>query len=82
MMAQPKLVIPPVTQATAAFSPPIVRPGEQSILSVTFNALEESVEWPTQISAPAQLQLQPDLIRSKGPTRYKKSGDNPRIAQS
>ena len=59
MISQPKLLIPPVTQATAACHPPIVRPGEQSVLSVTFNALEESVEWPAQITAPRQLEIRP-----------------------
>ena len=59
MVSQPKLYIDPETKATAEFDPPAVRPGEQTIFRVTFNALEESIEWPDTIPAPPQLQLSP-----------------------
>jgi hypothetical protein len=59
MMSQPKIEIPAVTRATAAFDPPVVRPGEQSLLRVVFNALEESIEWPTNFAAPHQLEMRP-----------------------
>ena len=45
--------------ATASFDPPVVRPGEQSIYRVVFNALEESIEWPDKITAPPQLEIRP-----------------------
>ncbi len=59
MISQPKLEVPAVTTATAAFDPPIVRPGQQSFLRVAFNALEESIEWPTNLAGPPQLELRP-----------------------
>ncbi|HOX55955.1 MAG TPA: BatD family protein [Candidatus Paceibacterota bacterium] len=59
MISQPKLTIPAVTRAAAVFDPPIVRPGEEAFLRVMFNALEESIEWPAQITAPPQLELRP-----------------------
>lgn len=59
MISQPKLEVPAVTKATAAFDPPIVRPGQQSFLRVAFNALEESIEWPTNLAGPPQLELRP-----------------------
>ena len=59
MMSQPKIEIPAVTRATAAFDPPVVRPGEQSLLRVVFNALEESIEWPTNFAVPRQLEMRP-----------------------
>ena len=59
MISQPRLYLPPVTQATAVFDPPVVRPGEQAVFRVTFNALQDSIEWPEQLPAPPQLQLSP-----------------------
>jgi hypothetical protein len=57
MVSQPKIAIPAVTKVTAAFDPPVVRPGEQSFLRVALNALEESVEWPTNLAGPPQLEI-------------------------
>ena len=59
MMSQPNIAIPAMPNATAAFDPPMVRPGEESFLRVVVNALEESVEWPTNLAAPPQLEMQP-----------------------
>jgi hypothetical protein len=59
MVSQPKLEIPAVTKVTATFDPPVVRPGEQSFLRVVFNALEESIEWPTNLAGPPQLEMRP-----------------------
>ncbi|HQL76766.1 MAG TPA: hypothetical protein PLU91_01075 [Verrucomicrobiota bacterium] len=59
MISQPKLQIPALTVATAAFDPPVVRPGEQSFLRVTFNALEDAIEWPTNLVGPPELELRP-----------------------
>jgi len=57
MLSQPKIdIAAPVTPA-AAFDPPVVRPGEQSLYRVTFNALEESIEWPEKLTAPPQLPM-------------------------
>jgi hypothetical protein len=57
MMAQPKIQIPAATQAVAAFDPPVIHPGERAFLRVVFNALEESIEWPTNLAGPPQLEI-------------------------
>lgn len=59
MAAQPKLAVPGVPTATASFDPPVVRPGELTFLRVVLNALEESIEWPTNVAAPPQLEIRP-----------------------
>ena len=59
MLSQPNIVIPAVSTATASFDPSVVRPGEESFLRVVVNALEASVEWPTNLAAPPQLEARP-----------------------
>lgn len=49
----------PVT-ATAAFDPPVVRPGEKTFYRVTVTATESSIQWPEEISAPPGLRFAPD----------------------
>jgi len=46
MASQPRLDINSVVTATAAFDPPVVGSDELSVYRVTFNALEQSIEWP------------------------------------
>ena len=57
MASGPKIEIPLVTKVSAAFDPPIVRPGEQAFLRVTLSALADSIEWPAKLAAPAQLEI-------------------------
>jgi len=57
MLTQPKIDLNTPVIATAVFDPPIVRPGEESIYRVAFNALEESVEWPGRVAGPAGLEI-------------------------
>ena len=59
MLAQPRMTIPEVTQATVAFDPPVVRPSELAFYRVVFNALEDSIEWPNNIAGPAELEIRP-----------------------
>jgi hypothetical protein len=59
MLAQPRIDTTSPVVATAVFDPPAVTPGETATYRVTFNALEESIDWPTNISGPPQLTLQP-----------------------
>src|SRR5262249_3803416 len=59
MMSQPPVDLTSPVTPTAVFDPPVVRPGEQAIYRVTFNALEESIDWPDHIQAPAELELRP-----------------------
>lgn len=59
MLSQPKIELATQVVATVSFDPPTVRVGQQSIYRVTFNALEESVQWPGQIMVPPQLTLEP-----------------------
>jgi hypothetical protein len=57
MQAQPKIEINGPINPIAAFDPPIVRPGQQSILRVTFSALEQSIEMPDALTAPKELTI-------------------------
>src|SRR5471032_1658457 len=57
MRSQPGVDISAPVTATAAFDPPLVRPGEKSIYRVTFNATAVSVNWPEKIPAPPDLKI-------------------------
>src|ERR1035438_1983841 len=46
MVSQPKIDITSPVRPTAAFDPPVVAPGQEAVYRVTFNALEETVDWP------------------------------------
>lgn len=59
MLSQPAVEITTNISAAAYFDPPIVRPGEKTIYRVTFNALEETIDWPKKINAPPELQTEP-----------------------
>ncbi|SPE54596.1 conserved hypothetical protein [Verrucomicrobia bacterium] len=59
MLSQPKIDLATQVVAVASFDPPVVRPGQQSIYRVTFNALEESIAWPDDIGAPPKLEVRP-----------------------
>jgi hypothetical protein len=56
-VAQPPVDITSPVTATAVFDPPTVRPGEKTIYRVTVSATESSIQWPEQISAPAELKF-------------------------
>lgn len=58
MLSQPKIEITTNISAVASFDPPIVRPGEQTIYRVTFNALEETIDWPKKLNGPVELQTE------------------------
>jgi len=47
--------------ATAEFDPPVVRPGEKTFYRVTITATQNSIEWPDQITAPAELKFGPSV---------------------
>ena len=57
MVSQPKIDITSPVRPTAAFDPPVVAPGQEAIYRVTFNALEETIDWPDKIAAPAGLEM-------------------------
>ena len=59
MLSQPKIDITTNVTAAAYFDPPVVRPGEQTIYHVTFNALEQTIDWPKKLNAPSELQMEP-----------------------
>src|SRR6266446_8934944 len=59
MMSQPPVGLTSPVTPSATFDPPVVRPGEQTMYRVTFNALEESIAWPEQIAAPSELDMRP-----------------------
>jgi hypothetical protein len=50
MLSQPKIDVSSNVVATVSFEPPAVRPGEETLYRVTFNALEESIAWPSDLS--------------------------------
>jgi hypothetical protein len=59
MISQPQIYISDAPQAMASFDPPVVRPGEQAFYRVVFNALEESIKMPGNITAAPQLEIRP-----------------------
>ncbi len=59
MLAQPRIEIGLPVTAVAWFDPPVVRPGQISFYRVTFNALEESIDWPNEFRGPEKLHLRP-----------------------
>src|SRR4051812_43947542 len=59
MLSQPRVDLNTETPPSAYFDPPIVRPGEQAIYRVTFQALEQSVDWPATFPGAKELQSEP-----------------------
>ncbi len=59
MMSQPRIDVESPVVPTVVFDPPIVKPGQKAIYRVTFNALEESVEWPAKVPVPPGVEFQP-----------------------
>src|SRR5207244_964773 len=57
MLSQPRIEIGAPVSAVAWFDPPVVAPGQFSFYRVTFNALEESIDWPAELRAPPKLEL-------------------------
>ena len=71
MLSQPRIDIDSPVVAHASFDPPFVAAGQKSFYRVTFNALQESVEWPAKLSAPKELSLTPgaqgQILQFTGP---------------
>lgn len=86
MMAQPKIEIPAVTRATAEFDPPVVRRGQQAFLRIVFNALEESIAWPTNLAGPPQLEMRPgaheQILQMTGASMEPRTAFNCRVRAS
>lgn len=57
MVQQPPAEIPTTVNATAAFDPPEVRPGEKSVYRVMIEATVDATKWPEEIPAPPELKL-------------------------
>lgn len=53
MLTQPKIDVSAPVQPTASVEPALVRPGQEALYQVVFNALEDSIEWPAKLPAPA-----------------------------
>src|SRR5262245_32242847 len=83
MITQPKIDTSSPVKASAAFDPPVVQAGEQAIYRVTFNALEESVDWPAEVPAPAELRPQPgahgQILQMAGPSLIPLTSFNTRV---
>ena len=56
---QPAVDVSSPVTATAAFDPPVVRPGEKTFYRVTVEATESSIQWPDEIAAPPGLKFGP-----------------------
>jgi len=86
MLSQPKVDITTNVTAVASFDPPIVGPGEQTIYRVTFNALEETIDWPRKLNAPDELQMEPgahgQIIPMLGPIQVPYTTFNTRVRAS
>ncbi len=54
-VAQPLVDVSSPATATAEFDPPVVRAGEKTFYHVSVGATQNSIEWPAEISAPAEL---------------------------
>src|SRR5262245_28507363 len=71
LLSQPKIEISGPIRVTAAFDPPVAAVGKRSVYRVTFNALEDSVDWPDDFKGPADLALQPggrgQILQMTGP---------------
>lgn len=59
MLATPPIDVDSPVVPASAFDPPVVRPGEWATYRASFNALEESVEWPDKLPAPSGLEVRP-----------------------
>ncbi len=59
MLSQPKIDLVSPVEAVAAFDPPAVVPGQQTIYRVTLSGLEASTELPDKIIAPPELDMKP-----------------------
>ncbi|MRR39297.1 hypothetical protein EG829_32565, partial [bacterium] len=58
MQSQPRMQLDAPVVASAFFDPPAVRPNEKSVLRITLNAIEDTIEWPEELSsAPPELNL-------------------------
>jgi hypothetical protein len=83
MISQPKVDINGPVNASAVFDPPAIQPGQETIYRVTFNALNESVQWPTQVVAPKELELrsgaQGEVLQMAGPVLVPLSSFNTRV---
>ncbi|HEX4349125.1 MAG TPA: hypothetical protein VH251_01995 [Verrucomicrobiae bacterium] len=58
-VAQPGVDVSSPVSATAAFDPPVVRPGEKAFYRVNINATESSITWPDDIATPEKLIFRP-----------------------
>lgn len=56
-VAQPTVNVLSPVDATAAFDPPVALPGEKTFYRVSVDATESSIQWPEEISAPAELRF-------------------------
>ena len=59
LQSQPKTDIVSNVIVSASFNPAVVRPGQDAIYQVTFNALEESIEWPEHLQTSPNLDIHP-----------------------
>src|ERR1041384_1725455 len=86
MISQPRIELGAPVTPGASFDPPVVRPGELSLYRVTFNALEESIEWPSQLNSQPRLDLRASghaqVLQMLGPFMEPRTTFNYRVRSS
>src|SRR5262249_45710915 len=72
MLSQPRIDVESPVTPIALFDPPIIRAGDQAVYRVSFNALEESIDWPAKIPIASSAQMLPgghgQMLGMVGPT--------------
>jgi hypothetical protein len=80
LMSQPKIELSAPVRVSAVFDPPAMRLGEIAVYRVTFSALEDSVDWPEDLTMPSGLEAHPgargQILQMAGPTMEPRSGFN------
>jgi hypothetical protein len=59
LLSQPRIEIASPVTVSVELDPPVVRPGEESALRISFNALEDSIEMPAKWDASPGLEARP-----------------------
>ena len=59
MLSQPKIDVESPVTPSALFDPPVIKPGEKAIYRISFNALEESIEFPAALPITPRLEVEP-----------------------
>lgn len=80
LLAQPKMELSRPVRVTAAFDPPVIRPGQRSIYRVNFSAMDDAIDWPDKLPVDAAVPVRPggraQLVQMNGPVMEPRTGFN------